>query len=606
MRQTLILLILIQYFSIALGQELPRSVNIVTGVPLTIPEAYLQSMGLLPHQNTGGWGDVMANVSMALDIKKQFPKILVRLIVTLNDTDPRPAVNRVRNFIPNILKNEKGEKYLNPDSLLVQHYQGLEIYFVEVPSNLSYLNEKQMSQKNKNTLKALTEHIPTAELGLQFSANNNPYSNLVLKAEKLQLSFEEYSSLRDSLAYSFFQGERAHLKLHAGPLGFGVYGFGSEHDARGSEDNKKLIKSWLTEKGVSLADYDLAFAYAGDRELIEDYVKAIEQITSESEKGKPMIIVYKGDGEISKSSGAIKIPLGVHPKELAHALIAESTISPLVTGDGSLSSALETTTAKKSFVYEGVLWKAQAMRAFLQNLFLSQSEHVEKAHSLFLATTNEVSDSGYTRSQRVSDIRTAILDPQVHLTIHKAMRIDINRLNLADNVMNLFQLVDVFSGVGNSFKRNFMYAEDYLHWLVELVKKFQVSQGLPYSYFLDQLDDQVKGKSSQLLEKWYALFTLWEFDQRVKYDLVRTVVRETAAFLKQKDTEAKYDTEIKLFQILEQMNGSRKSKTSLYQALQTDKKSYSDFGVIRQRYNSQSQKPLLLSRQKTCRSSVAK
>jgi hypothetical protein len=106
--------------------ELPKSINIVSGIPLTITSQYLHSFKITENENTGGWGDVMSNVIMALEFKKMYPQIQVRLIVTLNDDDKRKNVNKVRNFIPEVLKNENGDVYLNPDSKEAQYYKGVD------------------------------------------------------------------------------------------------------------------------------------------------------------------------------------------------------------------------------------------------------------------------------------------------------------------------------------------------------------------------------------------------------------------------------------------------------------------------------------------------
>jgi len=574
-----------------------------------LPEYALESMGLKPHENTGGWGDVMANVGMALEIKKQFPEVQVRLLVTLNDEETRQYVNRVRDFIPKIMKNDLGQPYLNPDSKEKQLYQGVEIYFVSVPAMLAYRSEDQLSPEEKNSVVRAVTHVPDADMALQFSANNSAVSSLVVKGKQMHLYFEEYSDQTQSHSFTFLQDGQKQIKLNSGPLGFGVYGFGSRNDDHGSAVNKKYLESWLSEisksnpamHGFDLRSgkYDLAFAYAGDAEMIEDYVLAVETTARKAPKN-PTIIVYKGSGGITIKKNVILIPLGAHPKELGHALISESTYSPLVTGDGSLSSALETTSKTKSFLYENIDWKVQAMYALMRNVFAKESALYEAAQGALIPQTKSLKALGLSRKKRVAMIQTALQNSDVHKTWHSYFSRRTNSLNIADNTLNMFQFAEIFESLRVGFQRGLFYSEPYIIWLVEQVKTFSVRDGLPAKKLRSELNDKVYGKSKNLVEKWYALFTLWETGYRVESSDVATVLSETAENLKQKKTEVSYEIESQIFGILEQINGSTKSKYALYQAIKNDSSAYAQFSEIRKTYNAQTSKPLRLSRQNSC------
>lgn len=589
--------------------QLPKSVNVVSGVPLTLPEYALESMGLKPHENTGGWGDVMANVGMALELKKQFPEVQVRLLVTLNDDETRQYVNKVRDFIPKIMKNEVGMPYLNPDSKEKQLYQGVEIYFVSVPGMLAYRTEDQLTPAEKSSVVSAVTHVPDADMALQFSANNSAVSSLVVKGKKMHLYFEEYSNQTQSHSFTFLQNGQKQIKLNSGPLGFGVYGFGSRNDDHGSAVNKKYIESWLSEiaksnpamHGFDLRSgkYDLAFAYAGDAEMIEDYVQAVETTARRAPKN-PTIIVYKGSGSITIKKNVILVPLGAHPKELGHALISESTYSPLVTGDGSLSSALETTTKTKSFLYENIDWKLQAMSALIATVFSKDPALAETARRALIPQTKSLKDLRLSRKKRVAMIQSALQNSEVHKSWHSYFSRRTNSLNIADNTLNIFQFAEIFETLRKGFQRGLIYSEPYIVWLVEQVKTFSVRDGLPVEKLRAELNDKVYGQSKNLVEKWYALFTLWETDHRVESFDVTNVINETAAYLKQKQTNAGYEITTQIFGILEQINGSTKSKYALYQSIKNDSAAYSSFSEIRKTYNAQTNKPLRLSRQNSC------
>jgi hypothetical protein len=566
--------------------QLPKSINIVSGIPLTIPEKDLAQMGLTAKDNTGGWGDVMSNVSMALELKRQFPEINVRLIVTLNDSDTRANVNKVGTFIPNIMKNEKNEVYLKPDFAGQQLYRGVEIYFIQLPPRSSAKAEENLTDAQRATIAEATKMIPPADLGLQFSANDSPISNAILKAEQMHLYFQEYSEQKNSLQYTFLQGPIPQIKLNSGPLGFGVYDFNSVDPQKKSKDNRTRLQKFFAEKNVAVpAAFDMAFAYAGDTDMIDDYVKAVESIASGSGKPKT-IIVYKGSGEVSISNNIIKIPLGNHPKELAYALISESTYSPLVTGDGSLSSALETTKPKKSFLYERINWKYSFMATLIQEIFKGANPtRLAEALGLMIPQTADLVNTGVPRAERITSIKSALTNQAVHTTVHQYFSTRAKSLNIADNTVNAFQFNRIFQTLSAGWKKDFMFSEKYLNWLIESTKSFQVNEGPPFKKWTAELDDQVYGKSFQLSEKWFALFSLFEMEQTVDSSMIIKVINETASFLEQSQTEANMETTSTLLQVLDQMNSSAKSKQALAQALKPDAKALEAFGKITSKYN---------------------
>lgn len=588
--------------------NLPQSINIVSGVPLTLPESALESMGIKPQENTGGWGDVMSNVAMALELKKQFPEINIRLIVTLNDTDSRPYVNKVRNFIPNILRDGNDQTYLNPDQKEVQYYKGVEIYFASVSESLGLADPSALSAEQKSKLNASVAHIPHADMGLQYSANNSSFNQLVVKEQKLHIYFEEYSQNSGSHAYTFLRDGRRQIKLNAGPLGFGVYGFGSSDDSHGSKQNRKYIANWLKHLStthpslakfdLSWGSFDIAFAYAGDNEMVEDYVKAVSQLAKKN-KHQPIVIAYKGSGEIKIVGQQIFIPLGAHPKELAHALISESSYSPLVTGDGSLSSALETTTEKKSFIYENVAWKSDAMNALFSHVF-ADSKTLEPALLALVPQSKDLAKLKLSRSKRVKQIQSALKNSEVHAQWHSYFAKRKTSLNLADNTVNIFQFISIYTSLEKSFSKGLYFSDFYVSWLVELAKTFSARNGLPYERLRNELNDGVYGKSKNLVEKWFALFTLWETSHLVNEKEIARVLHETADFLEQRKTEVNYSTEEIIFSIFEQINGSEKSKYALYLSIKNDLHAYESFTKLRRKYNSRSSKPLKLSRSNSC------
>lgn len=359
--------------------SLPNTINIASGTPLPLTPEFLRTYGFTVEKNTGGWGDVMANVKMALDLKKRYPQIAVRLIVTLNEDEHlhNSETGKVGQFIPEVLRSNSGEKYLDIHSKVIQHYEGIEVYFVDLASSLIHSTNSSLSEEQIQTIKQATNHIPAAELGLVFSdAPTHGVNSDILKAEKMEIHFAEYNSENSSLPnlgvvkFAFLNLPVSYFRMRSGLSGMGFYGLNSVNPAKSTLENQAVISKWLgtiqskypeLKNHVSYSSFqNLAFAYAGsgygNNSIVTDYVRAVSEIT----QGKTLI-VFNGTGEPfirkTETGELVYIPLGQHPMELAHALIAESKLSPLVTGDSSLSSALATTTKKKSFLYEDIPWK---------------------------------------------------------------------------------------------------------------------------------------------------------------------------------------------------------------------------------------------------------
>lgn len=589
--------------------RLPKTVNIVTGVPLTLPKYALEQMGLKPEQNTGGWGDVMSNVAMAADIKKQFPEVQVRLIVTLNDSDTRKFVNRVRDFIPQVLRDESDRPLLDPDAKHPQYYKGIEIYFASVPESLGRTSPNDLEKQDIEKVKESVKHIPYAEMALQYSANNSPFSRLVVKSENIHVYFEEYSEKKESHGYSFFHKNAEAVKIFAGPLAFGVYGFGSKGDAIHTAENKEYVQTWLdkikssnpklAKLNLKLSEIDLAFAYAGDAVMIEDYNKAIDQLAKQK-KDKVTVIAFKGKGEVEKVGNRVYIPLNAHPKELAHALVSECTYSPLVTGDGSLSSALETTSKTKSFLYESVEWKAAAMAELFRSVFKNDSELLESANDLMIRQTHELKNAKQSRNGRVDQIISALQNEALHTGIHTYFSRRTLALNIADNTMNLFQFEEIYKNLKASFSRNVFFSEPYLKWLINFAKTFSAREDFPEARLQDQLNDQVYGRSKQLLEKWYSMYTLFELGYSVKSSDVSRIITETKDFFAGKNTITKMKTESELIQMIEQVSGSKKSKQALIDAVNSSTQIREDFLAVRKIFHRNSNKRIALTAKNAC------
>lgn len=603
-----IIFLFIVYYATAQNQ-LPESINIVSGVPLTLPSNMLKFMGLTPEQNKGGWGDVMSNVAMALDIKTQFPEIKVRLIVTLNDDDKREYVNRVREFIPKVLLDENNQPYLNPDLKTPQDYKGIEVYFVSVPQVLSFSSPDNLSSDQIQSLKSIVKHVPFADMGLQYSANDKAFSNLVVKSKNMHIYFCEYSASIKSHAFVFFQNESISMKINAGPLSFGVYGFGSQDNTIHSQENKQIVNAWLDKiknennalkkMNLSLGNIELSFAYAGDVQMIEDYNKAIEQIAKQ-DKTKFTVIAYKGQGKVRIIANRVYIPLNEHPKELANALISESTYSPLVTGDVSLSAAIKTTSENKTFLYENVQWKESAMTALIKEIFSDHPISNMATNELLIPQTWALHRMKMNRKKRITQITEAILNHKVHKEIHFYFSQRQKSLNIADNTINLYQFSTIYKSLKASFKRKIFFSESYLDFLVDFTKEFEAKDFIPKWKLYEILQNQDHFEVNQLFEKWYSLYTLWELGYDVKVDDVIRTINHTKILVSQIIDDVNNTSEFQLSGILEQINGSEKSKIGLLKTVSSNQQAQDSFDLILKWYNSGATKKFRMPKQNRC------
>ena len=529
---------------------LPKSVAVISGFPLTIPDQHLDSYGINPANNTGGWGDVMANVTSALEFKKRYPQMTVRLVVTLNDQDIRLNVNKTRSIVQKSLTGKNGEIVLNPDLKTVQVYRGVEIYFVDLPGRLYGVAADERSVSDQNLIEKATQHIPSSEVGMQFSANNFPIAPQIAKIKEMYLGFNEYNEDPKNFQYVLLKESPIWIKMNAGPLSLGVYGFNQNN----REQNKKIINSYIDRIGLARINFpqaELAFAYAGDSALIEDYVAAVKKLASQSDA--PFFVFVKGDGPIQKNRNLTLIPLGPHPQELAHALIAESTYSPLVTGDGSLSSALSSASRSgkraKSFVYEMVIWKDTFMSSLMIKIF-GRGEAANKGLSLTFAPLEDSTDLKE-RNQRVQDIASALQNEELHAKISNFISRNKNQLDLVDNTVNVFQVKKVFS---NLKKTSGHGAEEYTQWLLKLTQKTQASEDWIRVLQSQIKDTSVQRDSNRLKDVLFSMATLWSLNIEIPEDILKKAANDWNLVMVKRKTEKIFFLREVVLNILEQVS----------------------------------------------------
>ncbi|MCM2281726.1 MAG: hypothetical protein NDI61_07755 [Bdellovibrionaceae bacterium] len=568
---------------------LPQSVLVITGVPLTIPEPQARSMNLRPEQNTGGWGDVMSNITMAQELKLQFPAMTVRLVVTLNDAARSVHVNRVRSLVEKIFVDDRGRAVLDPDSRKAQTYNGVEVYFVSLPAEASRARQDDAPSGVSEAIEKAAAHIPVSDVAIQFSANDAPVAPELFKASRMRIHLHEFIASQDELAFVSLEEEPDVWKLNSGPRNLGAYGFGTSYDRHGSAFNQRVLKKWWAQvlgshprlNEIDLSRAELAFAYAGDADLVADYVTAMRNLARLSPE-VPFVVVAKGAGVPIVDGNFFQIPLGPHPRDLAHALISESTYSPLVTGDGSLSSALETAavielgtrvTARtrgrraKSFLYELNSWKAEMISSWLFDVFRkSDGESLAAAERLMIAPSPARASGGASdaREKRVAQIQAALVDFDTHTKLVQFLAARRGQLDMGRRLMELTRLRGLFQRIEGLPRAK---TADYLAWLVS--QTGALAEKVDWQTHLERGVQRagVNRDSKRLLDVWYSLATLWFLERPVPEAWETKAVRELSEVFSKRETEKRYQIDQKLQDLFAQIaavpTASRRMQTLL-------------------------------------------
>ena len=427
-----------------------------------------------------------------------------------------------------------------------------------------------------------TRHIPTAELGINFSgAHDVPITKNVLKSKfEIYLTEYNYQNEKDPLdkafKFNFLLPEKDVFWANSGISGLGYYGLNSQDDSRGSLTNKNEIDAFfaklrllypdLANELVFTKDSKIAFAYAGggtgDSSIVEDYIEAASEILK---KSKHSIIVFNGLGApvVKQANGKtqIFIPLGPHSLELAHAFIAESSLSPLVTGDGTLSSALATTSVSKTALYEMNPWKKGAFLEILAKAANGNSALLERLKLLAIPTTQELTKLGLSRQERVDQIRMALAAADVHLKIHEFLSSKKRHLDIGENIIKFYKNRLLISKIKTLKKQRVQIPNNYINWLGLLTKQYQFGEHQDLVLLKALSETKLERKeTSQRAEAWYAAFTLMakgfqipeHLMQRLFHQPQESTVHMTRKLIK---VEATNDEIVKSFLMMIKLEG---------------------------------------------------
>ncbi len=338
----LILLFAIACAPIFADPRVPSSVNFVSGVPLNADE-----------DPSGGFGDVAANLTMAVEFKVRYPSSVVRLIVTSLDVrrDRRvPTTNEIlTTMVPSL---DPARRYR------VQRFRGVEIIFTEprfsVPAQLQGsigYESSPLPDLKPDDLAEIRLKIPQAELAVQLSANANPAQILPALAP-LAISVGEFRSA-DSLVSGWLgQGPQAssELLLNAGVGTLGIYLV----QPKSSRSHRRVL---LDSLGIK-SDGNVLFAYSKLDKASQLYIDALTIALKDDTRKFQLVVRNRNKLNLSRLPQGVAVIDGeLLPHDVIEALVDSSVLSPLLCGDVSQSLGISYASGTKSLVFEVPEWK---------------------------------------------------------------------------------------------------------------------------------------------------------------------------------------------------------------------------------------------------------
>lgn len=412
-----------------------QTVNFISGTPLTGG-----------GDNTGGFGDVAANLLNAFNLKKSNPELAINFIVTSAAEREAAEVLTTNEIIKIMYPN------LNPElKNIPQKFEGIDFIFLDH-------DFKKMQFMNQNTdadISKLKSVIPKADLSLQFSANDSAMEPVLRTNTNMALSFYEPTGKRKSVQQNHSHGDFAqHYMVYSGGQSSGYYLFDRPSDYQSIAQDKTLISQWAQDSGFGSMSgkEELLFAYSKNSLTMKAYLEALKIHFKDPKfaTGKPYVLFAKKFAAVDYS-GFPEFVRVVNVESLPHnvmeALIANSSISPLVTGDVSLSIALSTIKPNKTFVYEAPYWKSSSadsmVSAIRSNLTSEQnkqfSEHIDAS---FIQDTHLY----YGTEKSTEKLVNLFNSPEANKLIYSKLNLLRSRWSILKNTSLIHSFLKAFSG----------------------------------------------------------------------------------------------------------------------------------------------------------------
>lgn len=391
----------------------PAAVTFTTGVPL-------HGAG----DTTGGFGDVASNIIGALEYKRRNPGAVVNVVVTSMRERPRPSV-RTTHEIMKVMLPELNSDFGAP----VQAARGINFYFPSIDAE-ALVNGNFEGE-------SLAKQLPSSDLSVQLSANNNPIKSVMRRKTGLALHFYELG-----LSENVLVNHAPRSTAEFGPVMGLTTGFESTGAYLEAPDAgaRARLEKWLAETHGHQLDpkTKILFAYSSEAEATKFYQAAVSELVAKDPQTK-YLLVTKDFG----TGAATGLPPNLAnlqtkgmPHEVLKALIQESALSPLVTGDSSLSLALSLATPEKSFVYEAPTWK-QGSAQSLRNVLRSGGVPWDQMESSILSQSLAGDPDWAAKARELAD---TIGDRKLQAQVFQAIQDAKPRMDLQNNLQKIYEL----------------------------------------------------------------------------------------------------------------------------------------------------------------------
>ncbi|MGE4233242.1 MAG: hypothetical protein AB7F43_07940 [Bacteriovoracia bacterium] len=405
-----------------------RSINVFTGVP------QIADVGA----KYGGFGDIAANLIAAVEMKQRHPEIEIRLLVTSSSQRLYRNVPTSNEIMKIMVPSLNPEKKDTP-----QPYKGIKVIFLSLdfgPILKLADKEKDLKSEMELLLEDLHEIVPPSDLNINFS--HFPESGDLLRVNtSLAIGVEEVSEDKDPILGIDKPTEvlSGFIELTSGPR---TLGYPLTKSIGSSRHNKSLIRKWANQKKISLPkSYKPLFIYTSEWEAAQIYIDALEMLDLNGQ----YVLFSKDYPKLDLSSlpsNVQFVPVSGLPFEVMHAMIYESELSPLVTGDSSLSQAISSANETKSFVYEAPHWKVFSSWRLRAQLAKDLGLKTRALEGMFLNTDvirglsrNKIREKGRNLARLLSD-------KNLQIRLGKAIR---KRIPKWDQFSNVLAIADLLS-----------------------------------------------------------------------------------------------------------------------------------------------------------------
>jgi len=405
---------------------------------LTHPNAYAQkqnptTINVVIPTLRGGFGDLAANLLMIERLIEIAPKNFEFNLVISNEGTIKNGIS-----VPTSEEIANKLKVLWPD----------------------YNPELSVQTLERRSLKVYSEtEAPMADIAISFSGATFPKRTSYKRFGNLELLYREPGDLNYSYqgklwrvwgtAFEFFKNRLRsdslpmNLFIHSGSDLGGFYLLpknSNDLESKRSSDLEK-INSFLVQNQKPLVEGDdaLAFAYTRTEATIGSYLFALIKLANSKPYRDKRIVTFlqKIPESIDLPPNLILIESRSIPFDVTQAILRQADIPPLVTGDGSLSLALE---KGIPFLYEVNAWKVFSIESLLKEIVSRSDDFQENPQLkdiLFRSLTLDINGGN-------SDpdlILQTFTDPNYKAAFSKAMESVQQDRSLPQNVLSLIRIL---------------------------------------------------------------------------------------------------------------------------------------------------------------------